>query len=105
MGSSTVPGLHRGAAWLQASRESGIAADCGHGPQFGHPLPATLDAIAGALPEGWYWGTASFHHTTPQVFFTATKGAEVLVGFADTELLARARAAAKAHAAQKGAKS
>lgn len=31
---------------------------------FDHPVPATLDAIAGLMPKGWKWGVIHSEHGT-----------------------------------------
>lgn len=63
-----------------------------------HPLPATLDAIAGSLPEGWLWNEIRWFNGSKLWSARVYRfdpwdadGAD-----ADTELLARARASLKA---------
>lgn len=62
-----------------------------------HPIPATLDAIAGAMPDGWYIGIEhAYADRSDSWFVTAvnrtipdTEQRHEMVG--PTELLARAR--------------
>jgi len=80
-----------------------------HGTDTEPPIPPTLDAIAGAMPEGWLfcvdnlghpngaWRAHGWHHDDERgphdsIFFEA-----------DTEIHARARLAVSCCRAQKGA--
>lgn len=77
-----------------------------------HPIPATLDAIAGAMPEGW-WLTLCHEPRTDGTSVWITSASDTHedggVGFngvesrSDTEILARARLAVACWRAQKGA--
>ncbi len=65
--------------------------------RFKHPIPATLDAAYWALPMGWRWYYIRWAHglclaytvDKPQNSFDT----RTCIGVADTELLARFRAA------------
>lgn len=70
------------------------------------PPFSDLDSIAGALPAGWVWNDITW--LPDEVYAGARSGWDVSKGIvgvdgeADTELLARARAAVKAWLAVKG---
>lgn len=64
-----------------------------------HPVPATLDAIAGCMPEGWMLIISRGAVVGDDWHAQADKdapGYETCVGQADTEILARARLAVAA---------
>jgi len=68
-----------------------------------HPIPATLDAAAGALPDGWVWSYIDWQDESfgrPVCSAFATRGDEyeplsgsVVEGQGDSEIPARFRAA------------
>ena len=66
-----------------------------------HPIPATLDAIAGALPDEWVWCVVEFYDYKGVGAYARNKTRDDYVedwtrAEANTELLARARAACMA---------
>lgn len=74
-----------------------------------HPIEATLDAAAAAMPEGWHFSSMIYrkgHPEGPQAEWWCEsddyKGAETVSATADTELLARFRLAVSCRQAQKG---
>ena len=74
-----------------------------------HPVPPTLDSIAGALPEGWMWVSVRWHPAValaPEhswgcnvINLRRTGGCET---YGPDEATARARAAVKAWMVVKG---
>ncbi len=69
-----------------------------------HPIPLTLDAAAGALPEGWSWLNLDFGEYGKCVAQAGTDfDSEVVKTFVcESEPLARFRCAAKAWMQVKG---
>ncbi len=60
------------------------------------PIPATLDAVAGALPEGIVWREIKYKALSKRWVVAADRESDGLImGWSDgeTEILARARAA------------
>jgi hypothetical protein len=73
------------------------AKECASLRELGHPpIPATLDAVAGMMPEGWAFDLLQFDGTWVLVTASKIGGTPATIGAtADTELLARARLAVK----------
>lgn len=83
-------------------------------PQYGHPIPATLDAAAAALPEHFFWSIAKAPRLNGKAVYEANASPvhedggtsfECITTDADTELLARFRLAVACRRAMKGVRS